>query len=284
MRVSVVIPVKDGAGSLPALLDALARQTLPASEFEVVVVDNASTDATGQIARAGGARVVFEPVPNRSGARNAGVAAAQADLIAFTDGDCIPDPGWLEALLACQDRAPLVAGDVVTTTGTPPNQIERFEVLWRFGQEHWVRDGWAATANMLVHREAFEAIGGFDTTWRHIGEDVDLCFRARAAGYGLAYCGEAVVRHGAESALRPLLERAWRHGYSSNQFVHRHGAGEQAWRHPLPALRGETALTRYGTERNGYAPDEWRRLLRLARLAHAARVAGSVWAEVSRAR
>ena len=284
MRVSVVIPVKDGAGSLPALLGALDAQTLPRDDFEVIVVDNASTDGTGDVARAAGARVVEEPVANRSRARNAGVAAARTGLIAFTDGDCAPEPGWLEALLGCADRAELVAGEIVTTTAPQPNPVERFEVIWRFGQEHWVKEGWAATANLLVRRDAFDAIGGFDATWRHIGEDVDLCFRARAAGYGLAFCGEAVVRHDAESELRPLLERAWRHGYSANQFVRRHGAGERAWRRPLAALRGDEALTRYGARREAYAGDEWRRMLRLARMTQAARVAGSVWAEVTRAR
>lgn len=284
MKVSVVIPVKDGARSLPPLLDALAAQTLAREDFEVIVVDNASGDATADVARAAGATVAYEAIPNRSRARNAGVAAAGAPLIAFTDADCVPDARWLEALLACADRAPLVAGDVVTTTGTPPNAVERFEVLWRFGQKWWVEQGWAATANLLMRREAFDAIGGFDTTWRHIGEDADLCFRAREAGYGLAYCGEAVVHHDAEDSLRPLLERAWRHGYSVNQFMARHGAGERAWRRPWVALRGDEALTRYGASRDGFTEDEWRRMLRLARMTQAARVVGSSWAEITRAR
>jgi len=284
VRVSVVIPAKDGAGSLPPLLAGLAQQTLPREDFEVVVVDNASRDGTADIARAAGAQVVHEPIANRSRARNAGVAAARTDLIAFTDADCVPQPRWLEALLGCADRAALVAGDVVTTTGTPPNAIERFEVLWRFGQEAWVRDGWAATANLLVRRTAFDAIGGFDATWRHIGEDVDLCLRARAAGYDLAFCGEAVVTHDGDSAWRPLLKRAWRHGYSVNQFLARHGAGERAWRRPWTVVRGDDALTRYGVRRDDFAPDEWRQMLRVARLAQGARVAGSLWAEVTRAR
>src|SRR5439155_12779705 len=97
VRVSVVIPVRDGAASLPPLLDALAAQTLRREEFEVIVVDNASTDGTADVARAAGARVVSEAIANRSRARNAGFAAAQTDLIAFTDGDCVPDPRWLEA-------------------------------------------------------------------------------------------------------------------------------------------------------------------------------------------
>jgi GT2 family glycosyltransferase len=234
------------------------------------------------VARARGATVVHEPVANRSRARNAGVAATRAPRIAFTDGDCLPDPRWLEALLGCADRAPLVAGDVRTTTRPGPNAIERFEVLWRFGQEHWVRAGWAATANLLVAREAFDAVGGFDPTWRHIGEDADFCLRARAAGHGIAYCAEAVVAHEAEHALRPFLARAFRHGYSVHQAHRRHGLGERADRHPGRALRGDAALRQMGARPDSFAPEEWRRMARVARLAYAGRVAGSAWARVTR--
>ena len=63
-----------------------------------------------------------------------------------------------------QDAAPLVAGDVRVRVREHPNAIERYEAMWRFGQASWVRQGWAATANLLVHAEAFEAVGGFDPT------------------------------------------------------------------------------------------------------------------------
>src|SRR5579859_1715230 len=136
-EISVIVPVRNGAGSLAPLLDSLARQTLARPRFEVVVVDNASTDATAEVAAARGARVVHEPVPNRSRARNRGAAAAASRLYAFTDADCVADPHWLEELLRHAALAPLVAGDVRVTTRPRPNAIERFERLWRFGQEAW---------------------------------------------------------------------------------------------------------------------------------------------------
>jgi GT2 family glycosyltransferase len=283
-EISVVIPVRNGEQSLPALLESLAAQTLERSRFEVVVVDNASTDRTAEVARSHGAIVVHEPKPNRSGARNAGARAARADLFAFTDADCEADPGWLEALRSCHDRAPLVAGDVKVSTGQPPNPVERFESLWRFGQEHWVKDGWAATANLFVRREAFEAVGGFDTGWRHIGEDVDFCLRAARAGFSLGWCGEAVVSHYAEDELWSMLKRAFFHGYSVNQAWYRLGVGNRAWRRPWPALAGDAALTELGSSRGNFEADEWRRMRRLARAAYAMLVGGSLWAEVQRAR
>jgi GT2 family glycosyltransferase len=281
---SVIVPARNSAESLPPLLRSLESQTLPRERFEVIVVDNGSSDGTGEVAERHGATVVRDQIANRSRARNRGVEAAASDLYAFTDADCVAQPEWLAELLTCAPSAPLVAGEVKLRTSERPNAIERFEVLWRFGQAAWVKQGWAATANLLVHADAFAAIGGFDETWRHIGEDVDFCFRARDAGYALSYCPSALVDHNGESELRPFLRRCFRHGYSANQAFYRFGVGHRAWRDPLPALAGDGALRRYGQAPDGFDPAEWRRMSRLARGGYAARVAGSVWAEVLRAR
>jgi GT2 family glycosyltransferase len=281
---SVIVPARNAAGSLPPLLRSMDAQTLPRERFEVIVVDNDSSDGTAEVAERHGAKVLREPIANRSRARNRGAQAAAASLYAFTDADCAARPGWLEALLGCAGLAPLVAGEVKLRVSRAPNAVERFETLWRFGQSAWVEQGWAATANLLVHAEAFEAIGGFDETWRHIGEDVDFCFRARDAGYALGYCPDALVDHDGESELRPFLRRFFLHGYSANQAFYRFGVGHRAWRDPLPALAGDSALRRYGHAPNGFDTAEWRRMARLARAGYAARVAGSVWAEARRAR
>jgi GT2 family glycosyltransferase len=283
-ELSVIVPVRNGADSLPPLLRSLDAQTLGAGRFEVIVVDNDSSDATAEVAAAHGATVVSEPVANRSRARNRGAAAARAPLYAFTDADCVAHADWLERLLGCAEQAPLVAGEVELRVGETPNAIERFEALWRFGQGAWVAQGWAATANLLVHADAFHALGGLDPTWRHIGEDVDLCLRAREAGFALGYCPDAVVDHRGESELRPFVRRLFLHGYSVNQVYYRWGMGYRAWRAPGPAISGDHALRDIGHSPDGFEPREWRRMARLARLGYAARVAGSLWAELRRAR
>jgi GT2 family glycosyltransferase len=282
--VSVIVPVRNGARSLPPLLRSLEGQSLARERFEVIVVDNGSSDGTAEVAAAHAAvRVVSERIANRSRARNAGAAAAATSLYAFTDADCVARPDWLERLLEGRSSAPLVAGEVELRVSDRPNAIERYEALWRFGQRSWVEQGWAATANLLVRAEAFDAIGGFDPTWRHIGEDVDFCFRARDAGQSLGYCPEAVVEHQGESELRPFLRRLFLHGYSVNQAFYRLGAGYRAWRDPSP-LVGDRALRQLGRTPEGFEPAEWRRMARLARLGYGARIAGSVWAELMRAR
>jgi glycosyltransferase involved in cell wall biosynthesis len=283
--VSVIIPTRNGAGSLPPLLRSLDNQTLARERFEVIVVDNDSSDDTAAVASGFGARVVQESIANRSRARNRGAQAARSRLYAFTDADCLAHPEWLEALLRSAPTAPLLAGDVVIRTTDEPNPIERYERLWRFGQRAWVENqGWAATANLLVHADVFDAIGGFDPAWRHIGEDSDFCFRARDAGYDLSFCADAIVEHEAERDYRNLLRRFFLHGYSTTQSFYRIGVGHRAWRHPAPALVGDSALRSVGHQPGKFQADEWRRMARLARLGYAARVAGSVWAEVSRAR
>jgi len=94
MRISVVIPVRDDARLLEACLAALARQTRPADE--IVVVDNASTDDSAAVARAGGARVIAEPVVGIPSAAAAGYDAATGDVVARLDADSVCPPDWLE--------------------------------------------------------------------------------------------------------------------------------------------------------------------------------------------
>jgi GT2 family glycosyltransferase len=281
---SVIVPVRDGATMLPGLLESLQMQTLPSDRFEVIVVDNGSRDDGASVARAKGATVLEDSIPGRARARNRGAAAAAGNRLAFIDADCVANPGWLEALAGCAGSKPLIAGPVILTTGEPPNKVERFERLWRFAQEAWVQQGWAATANLLVERDAFETIGGFDEAYRSIGEDADFCIRASRQGFELGYCPEAEVRHAGEDRMWPMLKRCFWHGYSSAQASRRIGAGYAAWRHPRPLLVGAEAARSVGLHEAMVTPGDWPTMRRLARGAYAFRVAGSLWSELERAR
>lgn len=112
VRVSVVIPARDDAGALERCLTLLARQTVP--PWEVVVVDNASTDDTAGVARRHGARVVHEPCPGIPPAAATGYDAARGDLIARLDADSRPGPDWVEQVVASMARP---GRDAVTGTG-----------------------------------------------------------------------------------------------------------------------------------------------------------------------
>jgi GT2 family glycosyltransferase len=281
-RVAVITTVRDGEQALGALADALEAQTSGRDAFEWVVIDNASRDRTAAVARERGATLVAEPRPGRARARNRGVAATAAPLLAFTDADCRPRPGWLAALgPRLEAGEPLVAGHVVVTTRPVPTATERFEALWRF--RHDESRSWAPTANLGMRRDAFDAIGGFDAGYRHIGEDVDLCLRARAAGFALTWCAGAVVEHPAETELRPVLRRSFEQAYALHALSREHGlAPGRYWRNPGPLVRGDWALRRFGIEPEDIPAQERRDLLRVARLEYLARIAGSLWAPLRR--
>lgn len=214
LRVSVVIPVKDDALRLRACLEALARQTLPAGAFEVVVADDGSADDPAAAA-AGFAFVRFAPPgrPGPSAARNRGLAASRAPALAFTDADCEPRPDWLEAGLRGLEAFPgggFLAGRVEVVPRDPArlSAPELFDMAHAFDQRLFVeRWHFGATANVFVSRAAAEAAGGFDERVAHYGEDVDFGRRLWKAGVPMAYAPAAVVRHPARPGWAGLRAR-----------------------------------------------------------------------------
>jgi glycosyltransferase involved in cell wall biosynthesis len=99
-QVSVVVPAYNAADTLSLCLSALARQDFPAEDYEVVVVDDGSTDATADVARRSGVRVFSQPNAGPAAARNHGAQEARGEFLLFTDADCAPVPGWVRALTA----------------------------------------------------------------------------------------------------------------------------------------------------------------------------------------
>ena len=191
-EISVVIPARDAAATLPRTLAALAAQE-GTPEFEVVVVDDGSVDATARVAEEAGARVVLEGGRGPALARNAGARAGQGEVLAFTDADCFPAPGWLAAAWRAVAGADLVQGAVLPEPGVEVGPCDR---------TIWVTEarGLFETANLVVRRELFERLGGFES-WLvpregiELGEDVWFGWRARRAGARVAFAREALVHH-----------------------------------------------------------------------------------------
>ena len=232
--VSIVIPVRDGARTLPACLDALARQEpVPDVTVELIVVDNGSSDGTRTLAACHPAvrRVVTESRPGSYAARNAGLAAASGDVIAFTDADCIPAPDWLRAGVAAmaEGRGDLVAGRVVPRVGQAPTMWERFDAGHHVDQRKYVEVlGFGATANLFVRRAVLDDVGAFDGEMGS-GGDRELCRRAVAAGYRLAYAPQAAVSHGSRRSAGETWRLHRRLGAGLRQ-LHRRGL-QPAWWH-----------------------------------------------------
>lgn len=246
--ISVVIPVNNAESQLPALLEALGRQTLSDASVQVVVVDDASADATAAATRVGElAEVVRTPSRLGSyGARNLGISATRADVLAFTDGDCVPEPSWLEnGLCTLSERhADLLAGHVEMPLGPRPSKAAVVDAALHMTQRAWVEaHGFGATANLFVRREVFDHVGAFDGALKR-GGDTEFCHRAVAAGFRLEYAPDAVVVHEPRTA-RELAKKAYGIGAASAAHTRRPASDRPAttrayWAQPrswLPARR-----------------------------------------------
>lgn len=198
-RVSVVCATHGRAALLPRFIGALADQTLPPDEFEVVVVDDASPDDTAvELERlAAGApfrlRILRHPV-NRGAAagRNTGWRAAGADVVAFTDDDCTPTPGWLEAGLRAVSSAP----DVFAVGRTEPDPGELAWLARPFSRSLEVLEPrFFETCNAFYRVADLAAVGGLDEGFR-TGEDTDLGLRViEQAGRRPVWAPDALVHH-----------------------------------------------------------------------------------------
>jgi GT2 family glycosyltransferase len=216
--IAVVVCTRDRVellrGLLPALTDAQAAGA------EVVVVDSASVGPeTRQLAEAAGLRVVRCDRAGASRARNAGLEATVASVVAFTDDDCRPRAGWLDALLGAfaDDVVGFATGQVVPGTGPgrAMSPMERDEpAQWRFGDDV---DDMGHGACVAFRRSAFEAVGGFDVVLGagaplHGSEEKDLFWRLLRDGWEGRFEPAAVVEHYAWRGQGESLRNGYRYG------------------------------------------------------------------------
>ncbi|HTM54121.1 MAG TPA: glycosyltransferase family 2 protein [Pirellulales bacterium] len=208
--VSVVICTYNRAEMLRgALASLLGLETDASWRYEVIVVDNASTDATVEVVAdvAREAKVpfrgVYEPKPGVACARNRGVAEARGRYVAFFDDDQVADPNWLRELLEMvrKEKARCVGGAVhllLPTTAPPLPEICRRLLGEAIGADKPVkysRKMFPGTGNMLVERTVFDEVGTFNESLRQAGEDSDLFLRMLQAGITGWYAPLAIVRH-----------------------------------------------------------------------------------------
>jgi len=270
--VSVIVPVLNEEQRIAGLLDSLGRQT--EGDFEVLVVDNGSADGTVPAAAAHplGARVLSEPAPGPYAARNAGIVSARAEVLAFTDADCRPEPGWLEAgLLALDAGADLVAGAILQTAGDPETVWERYDRAMYLRQQDYVAEGFGATANLFSRAEVFRVTGPFVAELTASG-DVEFGRRALSADFRLVYQPTAVVRHRARCGPGEIWALHRKLGTGFAQLARR-GLRPPAWRDP--ALRQPIGMVVDAVAADG-PPLRRRQLLAVHTVAMAGRWAGAV--------
>ena len=207
--VAVIVPVHNGAATIRTCLEALLAQDWPREALELIVVDNRSTDATRAVIAEYPVRLLEEArVQSSYAARNRGVAASDSDILAFTDADCVPDPGWVRALAAAFEdhRVGLAAGPIEAWRAD--RLVERYQAVRALRAERAVRHPvlpFAQTANAACPRVVFDAVGGFDAACA-FGGDLDFCWRVqRRTGLRLVYAPAATVRHRHRTTWRGLF-------------------------------------------------------------------------------
>jgi O-antigen biosynthesis protein len=236
-RVSVVVCSYNGGRTLEQCLRSL--QALDYPDYEVIVVDDGSTDDTRQIlAGFPSVRAIHQPNRGLSVARNVGLQAATGPLVAYTDSDCFADPDWLTHLVdqLLRSGAAAVGGPnlspedgrlaacVAAAPGQPTHVLESDQVA-----EH------VPGCNMLFRREALEAINGFDPQYRKAGDDVDVCWRLQQAGYWITFAPAAFVWHHRRQTPRAFLRQQAGYGEAEAMLRFKHpdkfnGRGDGKWR------------------------------------------------------
>jgi glycosyltransferase involved in cell wall biosynthesis len=229
IRVSVIIPVYNNERTLGACLRALGATSLPRDQYEIITVDDGSTDTSLDVAQRFGARSVRQAHKGAPAARNTGARAAHGPWIAFTDADCLPSRNWLRFLLdrVSKNRSPVAWGAAGKTVGhASRSAAARFvDMTGGLDAETYLRHPrypWAPTCNVIYRREVFESLGGFDDRYANY-EYCDLHLRVRrAAAAEFRYEPRAIVLHQHRSS--------WR-AYWHQQYGYGRGFGQLIWHH-----------------------------------------------------
>jgi GT2 family glycosyltransferase len=227
--VSVVIPTRDRAEQLVRCVGAIAAAARPAGGVEVVVVNDGGAPLAGEALAAVGdglaIRLLDQPSGGPAAARNRGAAAASGALFAFTDDDCEPSPGWLEALEQRLDRDPdvLVAGRAASLH--PDNDFATAGQLLTDHLHRWYnRDpehgSFATSNNLALRADTFHALGGFDASFpTAAAEDREFAERALRAGHRVVFEPGAVVGHRHRLTARAFLRQHYGYGRGARRVL-----------------------------------------------------------------
>ncbi len=225
-RVSVVVACYNGERTLTACLDSLERLNYP--NYEIIFVDDGSTDGTAKIAAQHPRALCFKHEKNLglSVARNTGISAATGEIVAFTDADCRADEDWLYYLVGDLEESGFagigghnllppedssVAAAVMASPGGPaPVMLTDREA------EH------IPGCNMAFYKWALAEIGGFDPTFRKAGDDVDVCWRLQQRGRKLGFSPGGFVWHYRRSTVPAYLKQQSGYGEAEALLVRKH--------------------------------------------------------------
>jgi O-antigen biosynthesis protein len=213
-RVSVVVCSHNGSRTIRDTLEGLRRLEYP--DYEVIVVDDGSTDATAAIASEYDVRLISTENRGLASARNTGCEAATGEIVAYTDDDARPDPHWLTYLAATFLRSDYacVGGPNIAPAGDGP--IADCVANAPGGPVHVLLDDELAEhvpgCNSSFRRDRLQAIGGYDPRYRAAGDDVDVCWRLQERGWTVGFSPAAMVWHHRRNSVRTYWKQQQGYG------------------------------------------------------------------------
>jgi glycosyltransferase involved in cell wall biosynthesis len=249
---SVIVPAYQAAAFLPACLGALQRQTIDQSQYEIIVVDDGSSDGTADAAEQAlrgfpAVQIIRAEHGGPARARNLGACSARGDLLLFTDADCEPAPDWIEHF-ARAFVEPSISGAKGTYATRQRSLIARF--VQQEYQERYDHTARRATIDFIdtysaaYRRRIFEENGGFDAvSFRAIGvEDQELSFRLAERGHRLVFVPEALVYHRHLTSVRRYFRRKYNIGYWKMYLLKRYPGKAVRDSHTPQSVKVQIAL------------------------------------------
>src|SRR5688572_11360092 len=238
-KVSVVVASYNADRTLATCLDSLEKLNYP--DYELILVDDGSTDTSAQIASLHPRVRVIRHDRNRglSAARNTGITVAQGEVVAFTDADCRPDEDWLYYLVGDLLDSEFAAMGGPNLLPPEDSAVAAAVMVSPGGPAHVMLDDRQAEhipgCNMAVYKWALTEVGGFDPIFRTAGDDVDVCWRLQQAGGKIGFSPAAFVWHYRRSTVRAYLKQQRGYGEAEALLVRKHpeyfnSFGDSVWR------------------------------------------------------
>lgn len=215
-KISVVIPAFNAGQTISQTIEALERQTYPRELFEIIVVDDGSTDNTAEIIRQYNVKCIYQEKSGPAKARNTGWRQARSEFIYFTDADCIPQSTWIAELADdySTDKIGAVGGSygIANSRSLVADCIYQ-EIIERHNKmEKYVRA--LGSYNLSVRRNVLEEVGGFNEEYKMASaEDNDLSYKILKKGYLLFFDNNAKVAHYHPQSLSRYLRTQFWHGF-----------------------------------------------------------------------
>ncbi len=230
--ISVIIPAYNAAQTLGECLDALRKQTVPREAYEVIVVDDGSTDETHLVAQSGGARVIRQDNSGPAAGRNAGIATSKGDLILFTDADCVPAADWIERMVEPLADPEISGSKGVYRTRQSSLAARFIQVEYEDRYDHTARQQYVDFIDTYAagyRRRLLVDMGGFSTGFPLASvEDQELSFRLAEAGHRMVFCPGAIVFHRHPESWIRYARRKFKIGYWKTLVLHLHPS--KVWR------------------------------------------------------